>query len=240
MDGVVTPIVEAQSAEPTVKALQVAAATRFLILDTNILSYLDNEKFGKQIIAFIKDLFDKSPGWGIAISNITIFEAVNELPVEKEEDMTETLAGVPSYEIDKETLILAAHLGSLYVDYFKDQGIQCKVPEAGDKIIAASAIKHNCFICTRNIQDYPAPFFIERIRKVFSYEKLGKGVNLQPMYILEPQIDTIMAYFAKMNGAKVDSRGQMAMQFLREKPKEIGSPKKGAAGPLADKKENPS
>lgn len=180
-----------------VTALSTIANTRYLILDTNVISRFGTEKFGKQIVEYLRGLITSSVGWGIALSGITTFECLNEVPCAGEAELTTLLNQFPKYPVDEEALMTAAHLGSIYKDSFKDLGINEGMPELGDKLIAASAIIHNGWICTMNLRDFPEPFFQEKMRHVFTHETKGKGPVFLVLYIVEPQIALINSYYEK-------------------------------------------
>lgn len=171
--------------------------TSYLILDTNIFSKLEEDtEIGKQIFVYLKDLLSRSPGWGLIISEFTLFETVNELPIKKEVKMANLLNSFTTFAVDKENLFIAGHLGCLYSDYYKEINITDKFPEPGDKIIGATSLRNNAPICTLNIRDFPAPFFKEILREVFTYNT-KKGQVFTVIYIIQPQIKFFEDFYNK-------------------------------------------
>lgn len=171
---------------------------KYLILDTNIFSRLsDDGEVGKKIVDYLNSLINRSPGWGLAISGFTLFETLNEIPHKEELKIAGRLATFPFYDVDKVQLYTAAHLGCLYVEHFKELKISDKLPEAGDKIIAATAYNGDGLICTINMRDFPAPFFKEYMRETFTQETNRKGIAHTTIYILETQKELIDKLYQK-------------------------------------------
>lgn len=183
--------------------LTVIPITRYLILDTNILSAFGDTGFGPQVVEYLENLIETSPGWGLAITDATLYESLNEIPFSEEEALSRHLDKIPSYPINRNTMLLAADLGNVYCDYFKEtkskeNNEKEKMPEPMDKIISALVLQNNAFICTENIRDYPSPFFRESFKRIFSYEKKkGRGMRLKTIYITEPDVDAILKYHSK-------------------------------------------
>lgn len=163
---------------------------KYILLDTNIISSFSNENLGEKIIEVLKEVV--SLGYGIAVSDLTYFELLNEAAVEKEQKMINTLNGVTRFYVKKDILIAAAHLASLY----KEHKFPMTQFDACDKIIGATAVLRNCILYTINGRDYPQPFFKEIERKMLEYQSKEWPVCV-PTYFLEPQIEYINQYHQK-------------------------------------------
>ena len=140
--------------------------SRYLIFDTNTLSRASacrggisksNDQVAKLIIDYLKSVFAVSPGWGVAISSVTLFELIDESSVEEEIKIENALNGVQTFLIDEVVLRIAGRLGCFY----KEIGISTGQVSLADKIVGATAFITNSVIYTTNITDYPAPFFME-------------------------------------------------------------------------------
>lgn len=163
---------------------------RYIILDTNIISGFSNEDLGSKILEILKEVADY--GYGIAISDITYFEILNEASLDKEQKMVSVLNGISRFFVKKDIMIAAAHLGSFY----KEHGLSPTQFDPGDKIIASTSVLHNCLILTMNGRDFPQPFFKEIERRMINYQNKDWPVCV-PVYFLEPQIDYITKYHSK-------------------------------------------
>lgn len=163
---------------------------RYIILDTNIISYFSKIECKEKILEVLR--YAVSLGYGLAISDITYFELFNEIPVKKEQEMVSVLANISRIYVKKKILVAAAHLGSFY----KEHNLPPEQFSPGDKIIASSAILTNSIIYTANARDFPTPFFKEIERKMIDYQNKEYPVCL-PTYFLEPQLDYINKYHEK-------------------------------------------
>jgi predicted nucleic acid-binding protein len=163
---------------------------RYILLDTNIISSFSNENLGEKILLILREAVGY--GYGIAISDLTYFELLNEASPEKEAKMVSTLNGVTRFYIKRDILIAAAHLGSFY----KEHGLSPDQFDPGDKIIASTAVLHNCIIFTLNGRDFPQPFFREIDRRMLDYQNKQWPV-CTPSYFLEPQLEYIGQYHQK-------------------------------------------
>lgn len=163
---------------------------RYILLDTNIISSFSNESLGEKIISVIKEVV--AFGYGLAISDITYYELLNEASIDKEQKMIAVLNGLTRYYVKQDILIAAAHLGSFY----KEHNLPMTQFDSGDRIIAATALLHNCLIYTTNGRDYPQPFFKEIERRMLDYQSKEWPVCV-PTYFIEPQVDYIVKYHQK-------------------------------------------
>jgi predicted nucleic acid-binding protein len=151
---------------------------RYLILDTCIFDHLGNSDLFPQIISLLRDALSK--GYGISMSIYTLLELIDTASIENEVKATQAISGVKRFRINHTILVTAGHLGCMY----KDDGIS-KVPEKGDKIIAATSVIHNALIFTTNGRDFPEPFFHTISKPLLTYRKYGRDVCLIS-YFIEP------------------------------------------------------
>jgi len=163
---------------------------RYILLDTNIISSLSNESLGQKIIEVLKEI--NSLGYGIAVSDVTYFELLNEATIKKEQKMVAVLNGITRFYVKQDILIAAAHLGSFY----KEHGLPKDQFDACDKIIASTAVIRNCILYTINGRDYPQPFFKEIDRRMLDYQSKDWPICV-PTYFLEPQLEYIGKYHEK-------------------------------------------
>lgn len=163
---------------------------RYVLLDTNIISSFSNESFGVEIIKVLREVF--SLGYGLAVSDLTYFEILNEASMEKEQKMVNALNGITRFYVKLDVLIAAAHLGSFY----KEHGLPMTQFDTCDRIIGSTAILRNCIIYTTNGRDYPQPFFKEIERKMLNYQSKEWPVCV-PTYFMEPQTEYISKYLQK-------------------------------------------
>lgn len=175
---------------------------RYLLLDTNIIQHFGNPSLGNAIIEILKDAVTKK--YGISISQISLMEMVDGASLETESQRLKVIKGLKHFKIKQDTLMVAAHLGSLY----KQDGMTDKQqPEKGDKIIGATAILTSSIIYTTNGRDFPQPYFKEIGRHLLQYKKPdGTDVCIIGYYI-EPDIQTTVNrynYLIKANeGVKI-------------------------------------
>lgn len=162
---------------------------RYIILDTNIISSFSNEELGQKILEILREAV--ALGYGIAISDITLFEVVNGTSVDTEIKMEQTLGGVERFYIKKDILLGAAHLGGIY----KAHGLPLDQFGTEDQIIAATAIARNALVFTKNGRDFPPPMFKELDRRMIEYKSKEYPVCV-PVYFMEPQIEYIVAHYA--------------------------------------------
>ncbi len=172
---------------------------RYILIDTNIFTNLNNRQLNEQITYLLHDSFTK--GYGFGISQFSIFELLDAASVENENKAMSLISGLKHFHITQGVLKAAAHLGCLYTE--DDLDIK-KQPEIGDKIIAASAILNNAVIFTLNGRDFPIPFFKEISRSLLNYKKPdGRDVYVTS-YFLEPDFDTILKKYNSRIGVKVE------------------------------------
>lgn len=163
---------------------------RYILLDTNIFEHLGNPDLAPQIIAILKD--SVSQGYGLALSQYSLFELLDTASVENEIKAMSAVQGLKQFKVLQGTLIVAGHLGCLY----KEDGLDNnKQPERGDKIIAGTSIINNAVIFTTNGRDFPRPFFKEVSKPLLKYKKTdGREVCIYS-YFLEPDFSVIQTKY---------------------------------------------
>lgn len=163
---------------------------RYVILDTCIISCFSNDELGAKLITLLNEVV--ALGYGIAISDITLFESINGTSVETEIKMEQILQGVERYYIKKDVLFAAAHMGGLY----KAHNYQLDQFGIGDQIIAGTSVIRNALVLTKNGRDFPPPMFKELDRRMIEYTSKEYPVCV-PVYFMEPQLEYISAHYDK-------------------------------------------
>jgi predicted nucleic acid-binding protein len=151
-----------------------------IILDTCVLQYLSDKYMSLELLKFLLDLIQR--GFGLAISDISIFELLQDATIKKENEGVDTLKLFGRYNLLENTLIASAQISTLYKSDRCHDGIS-----VADKIIGATAILSGSLILTADINDYPRPFFNEVEEKLLIYRKNNKS-NMISMQILRPNI----------------------------------------------------
>lgn len=169
------------------------AVAQHIILDSNIIQNLTVQGLSSKILEVFKDATDK--GYGLAISEVSLYELFNEASTQKEKQIIESLENIQTFTLQREILIAAGRLGSLY----RDDGIPVTQIGICDKIIAATSILTNSLIYTTDVRDYPVPFFREVARVSIEYYKNRK--ERIPIYcftaFLAPDLQIIENYYYK-------------------------------------------
>lgn len=172
--------------------------TRYLILDTNILSragaHIDRKNVvGSLITEYLRDILSKSPNWDIALSSVTLFELTDRSSLENEVINAQAINGMKVFDVNQDILRCAGRLGSFY----KEQGINDTQISAMDKIIGATAVLTGSIIYTIDMRDYPAPFFVEltQIRKTIEYKNKDDLPVFLTTYFMSPVSEVIDKYY---------------------------------------------
>jgi predicted nucleic acid-binding protein len=77
---------------------------RYILLDTNIISSFANDALGSKLLEVLREVV--AMGYGLAISDITYFELLNEASPEKEVKMLNVLGDITTFWVTTKTLIL--------------------------------------------------------------------------------------------------------------------------------------
>lgn len=125
----------------------------YVIIDTCVIQHAGSSDKGKSeaIISCLKDV--ASEGYNLAISEFTLYENLHGLWGKRAQQAAKTLKSYEWKIVSNQVLIVASILGGLY----KDE--QVDYMNAGDKIIAATAVLEHAFVLTENHRDFPSPFF---------------------------------------------------------------------------------
>lgn len=125
----------------------------YLFIDTCVIQTAGSKDKSKSE-AVIKFLEESAKNYRFAISEFTIYENMNGLMGEKAREAIQLLDTYESKLVSDRVLLMASLLGGLY------HGEKYDGVDAGDKIIAATAILEDGFVLTENHKDYPHPFFL--------------------------------------------------------------------------------
>ncbi len=128
-----------------------------VILDTNIIQYSANKKFGKEITDFLDEL--KKRGFELAISDISYSELLANLSQAKEEAGLKLLRSFKKIEVGTTFLHAAARTCTIYNQQRKIEQKSKSEASVADLIIAATAILTGSLIITANINDFPKAIF---------------------------------------------------------------------------------
>lgn len=163
---------------------------RYILLDTNIFEHLGNPDLYPQIISILKD--SVSQGYGLALSQYSIFELLDTASVENEIKAMNAVQGLKQFKVLQSVLIASGHLGCLY----NEDGLENnKQPERGDKVIGGTSLINNTVIFTTNGRDFPRPFFKELSKPILKYKKSdGRDVYVIS-YFLEPDIEVVQSKY---------------------------------------------
>ena len=157
---------------------------RYIIIDTSIVENFTQKGLEDQILSALRDAVQNQ--YGLAISNITIFELLDTATVDNELKATNALMGLKRFYVNTRVLTAAARLGCL----FGEDKTPFVGANSGDKIIGATSILTNSLIYTSNPRDFPTPFFRELVRTPLTYIKKGQPVTIQSVF-LEPDLSFI-------------------------------------------------
>jgi len=161
-----------------------------VLLDTNVISRIDSSPVGTQITLYLLDLIRR--GFGLAISDITIYELLRGNSKEKEEKMLKHLDAFFRYFLTNSVLIAAAQLDNI----LKMENIQANSMDHGDKLIAATSILTGSLILTNNSRDFPWPLFHEAETKYINYKE-GNKQKILVLALSRPDINYIGVKFTE-------------------------------------------
>lgn len=154
----------------------------YIILDTNILAYLNEKTYRDSVIEYLLELI-KRGYTNFAVSDITIFEILSEIPKRKEQELAKLLDQFPRFPIDWTTCLTGAQVATSY----KCKKDEYRNIETGDKLIAANSILSGSPILTANSNDFPRPFFIEHHKKHIFFKDKNKDKMIS-LYLLYPDL----------------------------------------------------
>lgn len=154
----------------------------YLIFDTNLIQIAGTKPQDRssKTLEIIKEYLGK--GYKPAISNITIYEALQRCTETKEKEVLDKLKLFTQLEVSNKVLTVAAWLADLYRND--------KVPDSQisdcDKIIAATAFLTKSVIITTDAYDYPRPFFKEKDKRIIQYVFDDSKTGFIIVYVFEP------------------------------------------------------
>ena len=159
-------------------------SSKYVILDSDVIVSFSSGNYEKSNEILNNLAIATERGYGLAISNISIFEMLNESNMETEEKRIEAIQFFKRFELDNKVLIAASHIGCLYKE------ANHTISSFGVKIIAATAFLTDSLIFTLNGKDYPRPFFDELVKTYIKYEVKGRDV-IQVAYFMKPDVKLI-------------------------------------------------
>lgn len=161
-----------------------------IILDTNILQYLSNRYIKNELNSYLLDLVAR--GFGLAISDISIVELLQDSTSEQEKIGLEILNLFNRYQLNESFLLGAAQFSTLY----KSDRVRNDAISLADKIIASSSVLSGSLVLTADVNDYPRPFFWEAEEKQIIYRKNNK-TNILIVQLLRPNMEYINQKFSE-------------------------------------------
>lgn len=163
---------------------------QYIIFDTNILQYSTSKHTTAPFIQYLSDVIGR--GFGLAISEITIFELLSGATVKQERARFQTLSLFKRYKISEQVLVGAAQLATLY----QRENILTQNISTADMIIAATAILTGSLVMTANVNDFPRPFFREAEERLINYRYKNRP-RMIPVCLLSPNIPVISKRFGE-------------------------------------------
>lgn len=164
----------------------------YVILDTNVLQYLNAPDIASGILNYIQEIIKS--GYTLSISDFSIFELLSGAPRKNEAQLSALLDSLPRFAVDWQNCLTAAQISTVY----RIEKSEFSSIEAGDKIIAATAILSNSIVLTANSNDFPRPFFKEFHKKFIYYKKKNKDQMIS-LYLLQPDLEQISFRFNNRN-----------------------------------------
>jgi len=162
--------------------------TQNVILDTNIISYAANKASLIEFSTYVSELALR--GFGLAISDISIYELLRGAAKQKEGELIRLLALFTRYDLSSNVMVASAQLDSI----MKMEQITVEGIDHGDKFIAATAILTNSLIMTANYRDFPLPFFQEVERRLLTYMEKGRPKSICVL-LLQPDLELVKLRF---------------------------------------------
>jgi len=160
-----------------------------IILDTNVFSDLNDKHIGIPLTEYLNDLISR--GFDFAFSDISSYELLRGLSIEREQKIIKLLSSYYRYYVTSEILIVSAQLDNL----MKMEKIEVNKIDHGDKIIATTAILTGSLLLTANVRDFPWPFFHEVEYRPIFYQDGDKKTKCHAVSLLRPDFDLIKRHF---------------------------------------------
>ena len=166
-------------------------SSQWLILDTNIITFLNDEARQEAVEQILIDA--ESDGFKPAFSEMTLFEALTNANPKDIIEIEKTTKKLDNFAIN--TLVL--RMGALLHNCYKQEGILQRNSDIdmGDRIIAATAILQGAQIFTGNARDFPWPFFIDNQTIDAPFTSKNSNNQLFPLAIKQPNIPILQSYF---------------------------------------------
>lgn len=162
-----------------------------IILDTNIISYINEKEKTDLILSYMLELVQR--GFGFAISDITFYELLRGNRQEKEKRMLELLSPYFRYYLTSNVMVAAAQLDNV----MKTENIDVNSVDHGDKFICATAILTGSLILTADAKGFHWPFFQEVERKIITYTDKCHKTKCNALALLRPDNILISQRFSE-------------------------------------------
>lgn len=163
---------------------------QYIILDTNIIQYLNDKHIEYQLYLYLLDLI--KGGFGFAISDVSVYELLSGVTVKQEEVAISTLSNFRRYIVNTNVLVAASQLSTIY----KREKISDQEITLADKLVGATAILTGSLVMTANVNDFPRPFFTEAEEKLFYYKHKNKTC-MRVVQILKPNLPVMQQRFSE-------------------------------------------
>lgn len=158
-----------------------------LILDSNIIQYIENKNLRESITLYLSNFSD------IFYSEISIAELITGAKKEEMQQKINTFLQMKPITIEQNILILSGQLHTIYTN----SKIPCQHISLADRIIAASSISTNIGIFTADVNDFPRPFFQEVEEHVISYQYKNKSRFLITQ-VLKPNYSVLTQFINRL------------------------------------------
>ena len=160
-----------------------------VILDTNILVYLNNKYINRSLKQHIDVIIKEN--LDLSISDITVTELLAKATKSKERQAYDWIKTLQLKRIEVTPLVLEL------TGYFSRIYIETKMPvaekEIADKIIAATSFLEQTYILTADVNDFPRPFFLEYDHALIQYNK-DQTISTIFVALLRPNNPLINTY----------------------------------------------
>lgn len=160
-----------------------------ILFDTNIFSDFSDKNLIIPLSLYLIDLINR--GFNFALSDITLYELLRGLSIEKEEKMLNLISSYFRYYVTSEVLVASAQLDNL----MKMENINVGGVDHGDKIIGATAILTGSLILTADVRGFPWPYFHEVEYNPLYFQDHNKKTKCHMVGLLRPDFELIKKRF---------------------------------------------
>lgn len=157
---------------------------KYVLLDSCIIEYLLKPQISPGLTQLILEWVGKD--FHLSIMEISYSELVDGVYKKKENQLLEFLNKFPCHNLERNILVAAGQLGSLY----NQNNIGNCNMSLQDKIIGATSVLYNLPLITADIGDFPPPFFNTILNKNLKY-KDRNAERIVPIAVLFPNHEFI-------------------------------------------------